>query len=142
MPSAIRRQTMSVSPKRWPVPFIGRNQSRSHDAPHHDCPGRIRREEVGEMVHGEARLRDPRAPRSLDHGGTEDGEHRVSLVRGLLPPRAREQRYLVHDERCEEGRSRAPEARCRVHHPDDEEDWATYAMFKDPDGNEFYLIEE
>jgi catechol 2,3-dioxygenase-like lactoylglutathione lyase family enzyme len=22
------------------------------------------------------------------------------------------------------------------------EDWATYAMFKDPDGNEFYILEE
>ena len=26
--------------------------------------------------------------------------------------------------------------------PTTKEDWATYAMFKDPDGNEFYLIEE
>src|SRR2546425_5072248 len=72
------------------------------------------------MVHGEARLRDPRAPRSLDYGGTEDGEHRVPLVRGLLPDRAREQWDLVYDERCEERGSRPPEARRRVHHPDDE----------------------
>jgi catechol 2,3-dioxygenase-like lactoylglutathione lyase family enzyme len=26
--------------------------------------------------------------------------------------------------------------------PTTKADWATYAMFKDPDGNEFYLIEE
>jgi catechol 2,3-dioxygenase-like lactoylglutathione lyase family enzyme len=26
--------------------------------------------------------------------------------------------------------------------PTTKEDWATYAMFKDPDGNAFYLIEE
>ena len=26
--------------------------------------------------------------------------------------------------------------------PTTKEDWATYAMFKDPDGNEFYIIEE
>src|SRR3989454_12648314 len=72
------------------------------------------------MVHREARLRDPRAPRSLDYGGTEDGEHRVPLVRGLLPDRAREQWDLVYDERCEARGSRRAEARRRVHHPDDE----------------------
>jgi catechol 2,3-dioxygenase-like lactoylglutathione lyase family enzyme len=26
--------------------------------------------------------------------------------------------------------------------PTTKEDWATYAMFKDPDGNEFYILEE
>ena len=26
--------------------------------------------------------------------------------------------------------------------PTTTEDWGTYAMFKDPDGNEFWLIEE
>jgi len=26
--------------------------------------------------------------------------------------------------------------------PTTKEDWGTYAMFKDPDGNEFYIVEE
>src|SRR2546428_13845374 len=66
------------------VPLSVRTKSRSHDAPHHDRPGRIRREEVGEMVHREARVRDPRSPRPLDHRRTEEGEHRVAPMRS--PP--------------------------------------------------------
>src|SRR5713226_10237107 len=69
-----------------PLTLSGRIKSRYHDAPHHDCPGGFRREEVSEVVHREARVRDPRSPRPLDHRGTEEGEHRIPPVR--RPPSA------------------------------------------------------
>src|SRR5712692_11088844 len=67
-----------------------------HAAPHNHRHRRLERDEVREMVSGEARLRNPRAPRPLDHGRSEEGERGLPPLRGILRARARKLGGLLH----------------------------------------------
>src|SRR6266567_6040024 len=118
-PPTIRRRWHEASATpRW-VYRSPRNPE-IHDAPHHDRSRRVRREEVGEVVHGEARVRDPGAPGPLDHGRAEEGELRLPPVRRLLPAGTGEHRDLLHDEGRQEGGGVPSQARRAVHDADDE----------------------
>src|SRR5919204_1315589 len=86
----------------------------------HDRPRRVGCEEIGQVVPGETRLRDPGPPGPLDHGGPEEGEPHLPPVRRVLRPGTGEHGDLLHREGREEGGSGPPEARRRLHDADDE----------------------
>src|SRR5207245_6100468 len=116
----LSQSEMGHEPFRGPLSLWTASESRRHDAPYHDRPRRLRREEIGQVVHGEARLRNPGPPRPLDHRGPEERERRVPSLRGVLSARARELWNLLRFEGCQEGGAGTSESRGRLHHADDE----------------------
>lgn len=71
----------------------------------------------------------------------KDGEVRIHLCEGFYPlePGNSGIAFYVADVAKEERALR--QRGVAFSEPTTQEDWGTYAMFKDPDGNEFWLIE-
>src|SRR3989441_2820700 len=118
MPGTFRDGPSAFPPVRC---LYGRQANpRDHDAPYPNRSRRVRCEEIGQVVHGEARLRNPGPSGPLDHGGPEEREHGLSPVRGILSPGTGELRDLLRVEERQEGRRGVAQARRPVHDPDDE----------------------